>query len=153
MTKSDYFRAACNWPGFSGRVTVADIDSEHFNVFVQWIYTDRIYTQLSDQTTVGIQSDGEVEDQEWETLIDLYIMGDRLVAPAFKDAIINSIIEKEREACRMPLAVQQVGHSETHISQLGLTITGLREHHPQLPSAPLDRRLPRLRLQRRDSGC
>lgn len=81
-----------------------DVKSDLFGIFVQWIYTGTVFSQDKDlEARAGVTGDVAC-DREWHQLIELYIMGDRLIAPKFKDAVIMAMIEKEVESSTMPAA-------------------------------------------------
>lgn len=101
-TKSEYFRAALAWPGCDGTVTITDIDGKLFACFVQWLYTGKIFSRVESSVSKGEDMEYE-KDEEWDLLIGLYIMGDRLVAPRFKDDLIDAMVEKEVEDETIPM--------------------------------------------------
>lgn len=66
-------------------------ESEHFQIFVNFIYARHIFSSDPDED----QSSGQHEDdKEWERLAQAYALGAYLQAADFKDAIIDAIIDK-----------------------------------------------------------
>lgn len=113
---SDFFRAAFNWPAYEGVVCLDDEVPRTFGMFVQYCYFGKIFSKKEDEQvgcsqdkdevkgedkteTVHVDDDDEdgddlPEDEEWDELIELYLLGQRLEASKFKDAVIDAIIEK-----------------------------------------------------------
>ncbi|KAI5196589.1 hypothetical protein E4T39_07719 [Aureobasidium subglaciale] len=83
----------------SGIFEMEEEDAATFSVFVQWIYTNRLYIK---KTASPGSSVAEDDQEEWERLPRLYTLGERLDAPRFQDVVMSAIIEKVGESKIIP---------------------------------------------------
>lgn len=75
----------------NGTVHLRDLDSEIFNIYVQWLYSDRLAAKIK---MVG---SGVVKENAYDPLVKLYALGERLNDAKFQDTIISAIIRLSRE--------------------------------------------------------
>lgn len=87
----------------TGVFELEEEDSATFSVFEQWVYRNRLFIKKpSIASPSSASSDSEDDQQEWECLPRLYMLGERLDAPKFKDAVVSAIIEKVNESKVVP---------------------------------------------------
>lgn len=89
---SDYFRAACTGEFLeakSGRVRLPEDHAELFDLFVQWVYSQNLEQVLAQATR-----------PLWTTLVELYILADKLRALTLKNTIMDRMLCKAHGALR-----------------------------------------------------
>lgn len=110
---SEYFVSALNgsWKeGHENKVFLADDDPEAFEVFFQFTYIGKIYTIKDGDYK---QSPREDIDKEWSRLQRCWSLGEKLLAPSFKDAITDTLISKLREKDHCPTNMHQPVYTES----------------------------------------
>lgn len=83
---SDYFRAALTGSFAEAATQTVRLDEEDpaiFDLFVTWLYTQRI-----------IPEDMTSKDVDWKILAEQYVFADRRSSPSFKNAIIDALATK-----------------------------------------------------------
>ena len=79
------------WTGDNDRILeLPDDEPENIKVYVTWLYSNRIFTKPEGE--VNEESGGGIDG-----LIDAYIFGDKIQDSDFKDAIIDALIEINKE--------------------------------------------------------
>ena len=89
---SDFIRAALKirWQESTHRtILLPEANPAEFDVFEPFVYTGRVYSQAIAERTKSNQ-----DDTEYEHLAKLWLLADMLQATTFKDAIVDSLIEK-----------------------------------------------------------
>ncbi|KAL4867076.1 hypothetical protein BDV12DRAFT_198556 [Aspergillus spectabilis] len=67
-------------------IELPDDDPRIFGLFVSWLYFLTIPTNIDD--------DDEKKSLKWIELAKVYVLGDRLLCPHFKNAAVDAIVEK-----------------------------------------------------------
>lgn len=78
-----------------------DVRPQHFQPFMQWLYTGHPYDV--DKTV----------DLRCSMLADLYILGDKLEAPKFRNLIIDQLIERIVKHNRHPVGIISIVYEHT----------------------------------------
>lgn len=77
-------------------------DGSLFEIFEAFIYTGRIFSKKVDD--VETDEDGDMSDRENTRLASLWVLGEKLRATAFQDAVVDATIEKlDNSQCGVPL--------------------------------------------------
>lgn len=95
---SRFFAAALanGWKESEERtIRLPDEDPEDFSLFARFNYSGIIHSKREGDA----DEDG---DGEWVRLADSWILGDKLLATTFKDAIIDSIVQKAVKEGNVP---------------------------------------------------
>ena len=115
--RSEYFAKAFSGSFVESKVdtlTIVDINPGIFRIFVAWLYGGKLqYIPEKDNGDMQsefpgskqIKEDGDIWSTDpsaaktwlWQTLIDLYIFGDRFNAPLFCRKVIDTLIDKGQE--------------------------------------------------------
>lgn len=83
---SAFFTAACTGQSreaTSGEVKLPKGGAENFDFFVQWLYTPKLDGILT-KTKLPF----------WTTIIELYVLADKLQIPALKNAILDELMSR-----------------------------------------------------------
>lgn len=85
-------------------VCLMDAEFEIFNIFRHFVTSGRIYSAHDDDFSAADSgSEGGGTDREWGRLIDAWVLGERLQSCSFKDAVVDTIIDKVvKEDCYSP---------------------------------------------------
>lgn len=75
---------------------------ETFRVFHRFVYTGKIFSEDE------ILPDLERDDTEWELLARCWVLGEKLQAGDFKDAIADAVVEKHMAERRAPLIIHRI---------------------------------------------
>jgi hypothetical protein len=86
-------------------VNLPTMRAEDFHLYVQCIYTGRLYARPSDRKTPF-----EANHAEFKRLANAYVLGDYLQDTAFRDTIIDAILECAVEG---PLSIMYSGCAST----------------------------------------
>ena len=73
------------------RIPLPDDEPDVFSVYLHWLYGGLIHT-LRQSTGLSSESDGE-----YELLVKAYILGEKILDVAFKNSVIDAIVEKVNE--------------------------------------------------------
>lgn len=86
-----------NWlEGKEHIIRLPEDSAENFNIFHNFVYKRRVMIEwLHDQTRN--EYDELLDDGEWDRLLDLWMLGDKLMSPTFKDAVVDRLAEKVAE--------------------------------------------------------
>lgn len=111
---SDYFRKALKGPWKESKehkVTLEDIEPNTFDIFVIWLYTQRLPGIISRwEEASRFRGDGNNEDEdggEYETnntpeshleIIKALVLGDRILAAKFRQAVNNYFVDRVIES-------------------------------------------------------
>lgn len=101
---SDFFAAAVRkgWKESIKRtVKLPEEDPELFRIFEAFIYSGRVYSQKDGDEYED--ENGRSVSWEFGRLMSLWLLGDRLQASAFKDAIVDTLIEKINSEGAVPM--------------------------------------------------
>lgn len=129
---SDYFRAACKGEFLearSGKVKLPEDRAEIFDLFVQWVYSQNLGQVLA-----------EVALSPWTTLIELYVLADKLQVSTLKNAIVDRML------CKAHVALRKARGRDKFPSNADITLA--YENTP--PTSPLPKFLSELFALRRD---
>lgn len=97
--RSEFVRLALGGGGEEAStrtIPLPDDDPAVFTIYQQHLYTGLIHTRSIDKTSISTVDTKQQETAEYSTLVHAYILGSKLLDTAFKDALIDSIIEKLR---------------------------------------------------------
>ncbi|KAJ4334000.1 hypothetical protein N0V95_009288, partial [Ascochyta clinopodiicola] len=95
--QSDFFKNALKgeWKEKTTRtVELPDCDSKSFSIYLDWLYTGCVCITQEDDDQGKDSEDGITVDYEWTKWADCFRVGDFLQDSDFKDAMINTAIEK-----------------------------------------------------------
>lgn len=88
---SKYFQSALKeevWvEGQERTITIDDIDSRFFNIYIAWLHSNRIFTTRTKAQDADSHS-------KQVALVECYILGDRLLDIDFKDAITDAMLQQ-----------------------------------------------------------
>lgn len=113
---SEFFKKALQGPwkeAADGTVILEDVEPVVFNIFVEWLYTGEIPKKKDDEESDNAEDDeddirdGEHEDQDDDygdgedgleeayisSLVKTYTLGDRFLAPRYKHAVLDRLVE------------------------------------------------------------
>jgi hypothetical protein len=96
---SEYFANAMKKPwkeATEGNIVLADVEPAIFDIFANWIYTSTIlshvvWTEINKEA--GAICDEVDDDPYVTTLVKAYVFGDRFLAPTFRKAVLDFLIE------------------------------------------------------------
>jgi hypothetical protein len=106
--RSEFVRLALRgeWKEAQERtVQLPEDDTEVFSVYQQWLYSGLIHTSC-DTSFSGT-------DNEYETLVKAYILGEKFMDTDFKDAIMDAIVDKLRSLRRFDTRLTTLVFSNT----------------------------------------
>ncbi|CZT03091.1 uncharacterized protein RAG0_09958 [Rhynchosporium agropyri] len=108
---SHFFRAACEEPVRNScrrTITLHDTDLTLFDIFISWLTTGNISTS-SELRGITKSAHGETEEEEeeeeeeailieqhyalWDQLCGCYNLGDELLSPGFKNAVMDLLVK------------------------------------------------------------
>ena len=107
---SDFIAAALRngfIEGATRTIRLPEEDPQHFEVFVNFVYTGRIYSFKEDDRR------NEGCDDEWNRLGECWIVGDKLLAQNFQDAVVDSIGSKIVQGGSHPLSMHELIYPKT----------------------------------------
>lgn len=105
---SEYFASALgkDWKEGPERcLLLADNDPDHFAIFTRFLYCGYIFTSHANDFQPKTEDRVTPHDYEWCRLFDAWKLGDMLLSTSFKDAIVDSVIEKMKSHGRYPLGL------------------------------------------------
>lgn len=103
---SKFFAAAARngWKeSLEKKVSLAEESAELFAIFETFVYTGKVSITRADD--VYIDAEGDECDREFSRLEQAWILGERLQAGAFKDAIVDCLIYKVRLSDIVPIVL------------------------------------------------
>ncbi|TKX22361.1 BTB/POZ domain-containing protein 19 [Elsinoe australis] len=104
VKNSDYMKATMSKP-WAGIVSINDHDPVVFNIYVQYLYTGKIFSMssITAPPTPHLGTTVISEEDEWALLIDLYRLGDYLLDFKFINTIADAMVEKWRADHQFPI--------------------------------------------------
>lgn len=81
-------------------------DPEVFSVYQQWLYGGRIHTYSSNNALFK-------PDDEYKTLVQAYILGEKIMDQDFEDSIADAIVEKLRSLRRFDASLTDLVFDNT----------------------------------------
>lgn len=99
-TTSNFFRSALKKEWMEGEENTIKLPEEDpfiFRLYAEWLYTGNIFCK-SEATTIT---------RDHETLIDLYIIGEKMLDTVFQDQVIDAILALSKET-NLELALHEV---------------------------------------------
>lgn len=91
MHQSGYFRTALAGPWLeasSRLITLDDVEVPPFNVFIHWLYTQRIPANTAEWVRISEAKKWKIEVVELKVLV----LADRFLMPAFRRAVNNDLV-------------------------------------------------------------
>jgi hypothetical protein len=122
-SSSRFFDAALNhdWKETQERIIrLPDCNVHAFRIYVQWLYTNQLFTKLQFNQTSA--KDGQ---REWANLVKAYLLGDYLQDIKFKDTIMDAMVDWGHEADRE--CINAPPHSSVEIYQQTSNTSPLRK--------------------------
>lgn len=95
----------------SKSVNLTEDDPDIFAIFALFIHTGKIFSTRDGD--IEIYPDGSRRDKEWARLARAWVLGDKLQATAFKEAIADAICDKVVLDRKWPLTLHQIIYSST----------------------------------------
>ena len=92
-------------------MAMADDDPDIFTIFACFIYSGKILSTR--QNDVEVYPDGSRRDREWARLGKAWVLGDKLQATVFKDAVADAICEKVAQERKWPTTLHQIIYPQT----------------------------------------
>lgn len=120
-TQSQFFATMLSGPWRESQtkaVSLTDDDPDVFDVFARFIYTGDIFSSRDGDTEV--YPDGSRRDWEWARLARAWVLGDKLQATTFKDAVADAICEKIVRGGKWPTTLHQIIYPNTTASARGI---------------------------------
>lgn len=90
----------------SGTVTLPEDDPELFEIFAGFIYTGGVHCTKQDDPQ-------NTQDTERARLADLWVFGDKLQAPEFKDAVVDATDESVRSGGAYPRKMHEIVYAKS----------------------------------------
>ena len=121
ITHSRYFAAMVAGPwreAYSKTVNLAEDDPDIFSIFALFIHTGKIFSTRDGD--IEIYEDGSRRDKEWARLARAWVLGDKLQATAFKDALADAICDKIVLDRKWPLTLHQIIYPRTTPAAKGI---------------------------------
>lgn len=87
-------------------VALTDDDPDVFYIFALFIHHGKIFSTRADD--VEVYPDGSRRDREWARLARAWVLGDKLQATAFKDAVADAICDKMALDRKWPITLHQI---------------------------------------------
>jgi hypothetical protein len=109
VSTSNFFKAALSgrWKESLGAVDLPEQLPWAFNVYVEFLYSGKLYVQQLDKDT------GTTEDAEWDYLFELYFLSDAIMDSSLMNTVIDALIEKVRELKLFPLSCAKLVYHNT----------------------------------------
>lgn len=107
---SEFFKAATRGEWVEAKtkiIRLPEANVKDFEIYLQWMYTKAIVFDDCDPTYANFRF-GKEEDRDrlanvrYPKLVDLYILGDALMDKAFRNAVIDTIVETILEINKHP---------------------------------------------------
>ena len=109
---SEFFASAFNsnsdWKeSHDNFITMEDETPKYFKVFVQFLYTGKLFVVADVEDNEKSNKDLAGLDQEWNHLEKCWVLGEKVLSTSFKDAIADALIAKMRAAGRFPITMHE----------------------------------------------
>lgn len=92
-------------------VALGDDDPNIFSIFALFVHCGKIFSARAND--VNVYPDGSRRDREWARLARAWVLGDKLQATAFKDAVADAICDKMVLDQRWPITLHQIIYAES----------------------------------------
>lgn len=83
-------------------ITFPEDDPELFNIFANFVYTGYIRSRKPNDIILDRNF-----DCEWDRLGTMWVLGEKLQAAEFKDAVVDALVEKLRAGSKHPATMHQ----------------------------------------------
>ncbi|KAF1965182.1 hypothetical protein BU23DRAFT_34539 [Bimuria novae-zelandiae CBS 107.79] len=81
----------------SSYVSLPDQKPATFNIYVQWLYSKRLYTKAAPASNQVAPTLQQPNSDEWLNLVDVYLLGFKLGDVDFQDMVMDAIMDWLRE--------------------------------------------------------
>ncbi|KAK4547893.1 hypothetical protein LTR36_010612 [Oleoguttula mirabilis] len=113
---SDFFAAALHkgWKEAEDRIVRLPTERPvHFGLFAHFVYFGKIYSAQMKPEGEGREARGTRATAELDMLHACWLMGDRLMAVAFKDAVVDTFIQTCTDDRRTPTSMHEAVYAGT----------------------------------------
>ena len=111
---SEFFASALNsnsdwdWKeSHDNSFTMEDETPKYFKVFVQFLYTGKLFVVTDVEDSEESNEDGARRTSELKYLENCWVLGETVLSTSFKDAITDALIARMKECGRFPITMHQ----------------------------------------------